>query len=232
MIDIEKIASGSSGNSYIISDSQTNIMIECGIPVTYFKKKSSCKLSEISGAIISHHHSDHAGFAFSYSKMGVDCYASGSTIKYCNLKGHRIHRIKEREVFKIGTFKILPFYLFHDIPEMFGFLLLSNTKERILYITDTQDCKYKFGGIEYIMIECNYSADILDNNVKLGTYSVKLAKRIKETHLELQTTKRILENYVSKVTREIHLIHLSNLNADEKLFQKEIMELTGKPVFI
>lgn len=56
MITIETIASGSSGNCYIISDSETTIMIECGIALKKIREKWGFKIHEISGCLISHEH--------------------------------------------------------------------------------------------------------------------------------------------------------------------------------
>jgi len=33
--------------------------------------------------------------------------------------------------------------------------------EKVLYLTDTAYCKYRFRGLTHIMVECNHSWDIL-----------------------------------------------------------------------
>jgi phosphoribosyl 1,2-cyclic phosphodiesterase len=55
-MQIDTLASGSSGNCYIVDDNHTKIMIECGIPVNQIRKKRRFKVHEISGCLISHEH--------------------------------------------------------------------------------------------------------------------------------------------------------------------------------
>jgi phosphoribosyl 1,2-cyclic phosphodiesterase len=55
-LDIKALASGSTGNCYIVSDSNTTIMIECGISITRIKKGCGFKLHEIQGCLVSHEH--------------------------------------------------------------------------------------------------------------------------------------------------------------------------------
>lgn len=56
MIDIKTLASGSSGNCYIIDDGSTKLMIECGLPINQIKKKGGFCVHEMSGCLISHEH--------------------------------------------------------------------------------------------------------------------------------------------------------------------------------
>lgn len=43
--------------------------------------------------------------------------------------------------------------------------MIQRNNERLLFITDSYFVRYKFKNINYLMIECNYSADILEENV-------------------------------------------------------------------
>lgn len=52
-IDIKVLASGSSGNCYLIN---SEIMIECGITIDRIRKGSGFKLGEIEACLISHEH--------------------------------------------------------------------------------------------------------------------------------------------------------------------------------
>jgi phosphoribosyl 1,2-cyclic phosphodiesterase len=82
------------------------------------------------------------------------------------------------------------------------------------------------------MIECNYSKDILDSNVASGKVNQDLRNRIVKSHMELQTVKDMLRaNDLSK-TEAIYLMHLSDTNADEERFKREIQALTGKIVYV
>ncbi|MBT7632046.1 MAG: MBL fold metallo-hydrolase [Desulfobacula sp.] len=231
MINIKTIASGSSGNCYSINDGDTKIMIECGIPFKQIQEAFSFKLSKVSGCLISHSHKDHCKATKEISRAGINCYMSKKTGEEIGVTGHRIHTFKTKEIFKIGTFKILPFSLQHDV-ENHGFLLQSNNGDKLCYITDSFYCRYQFSGVKYYLIECNYQADKLEKNIKAGVVPEAIRNRITRSHFEIENVKEFFRaNDCSKI-RQIHLIHVSGNNGDKELFKAEIQALTGKEVYI
>jgi len=55
-MEIKSLASGSTGNCYIVSNGITKILIECGISFSRIRKGGDYKLYEIDGVLISHQH--------------------------------------------------------------------------------------------------------------------------------------------------------------------------------
>ena len=140
--------------------------------------------------------------------------------------------VKSQHQFAIGTWTILPFDTQHDAAEPLGFLLQNQEGEKLLFATDTYYIKYRFPGLTHIMVECNYAADILQNNVDGGKVPESMRNRLLKSHFSLENVKKfLLANDLSKV-REIWLIHLSDGNSDAERFKREIQELTGKVVII
>lgn len=232
-MDIQILASGSSGNCYKVSDGQTSLLLECGIPFREIQKKLNFKLYEVDGCLISHEHGDHSKAIMELLKSGIDVYTSkGTAAPFENDIFKAIHVEAEKQ-FQVGTFDILPFDTQHDAAEPLGFILYSRvTKEKLLFATDTYYVKYRFGSLNYIMVECNYAIDILRANSEAGKLPLALKNRLLQSHFELSNVKKFLQsNDLSKV-KEIYLLHLSDGNSDEKRFKREIQELTGKPVII
>ncbi|NEZ50263.1 MBL fold metallo-hydrolase, partial [Clostridium botulinum] len=143
-------------------------------------------------------------------------------------RSHRIHEIKSEKVFKIGEFIILPFKTEHDANEPLGFLIYHKDIGQVLFITDSYYCKYKFQDVDHILVECNYSSEILEQRELPKT----LKNRIVKSHFELENVKEFLKATDLKKTKEIVLIHLSDGNSDSEQFKKEIESLTGKPTYI
>ena len=56
IMKLKVLASGSSGNCYLISSSRESILIECGIRFKAIKNKLNFDLSNIAGCLISHEH--------------------------------------------------------------------------------------------------------------------------------------------------------------------------------
>lgn len=232
-MDIQVLASGSKGNCYMVSDGHTKLLIECGLPVRKIQEGLRFGLSEIEGVLVSHEHMDHARAAGDLMERGLDVYMSQGTAEALGLKGHRLQLIKHGRQFEIGSFFVLPFETQHDATESLGFVLVSNaTSQKLLYASDTYYLRYRFRGLNYIMVECNYMLDTLEANVEAGIVPRPLRDRLVESHFGLHNLKEFFRaNDLSRV-KGIWLIHMSETNCDPARAKREIQEMTGLPVYI
>lgn len=232
MINIKTLASGSSGNAYLVSDGHTQLLLECGISFKEIQIATNFQTSNIAGCLVSHEHKDHTKGLKDVLRAGIDVYASQGTMDQEGIKHHRLKPIKAKKQFQIGTWTILPFDVEHDVAEPLGFLLQSKNVGKLLFATDTYYVKYKFKGLTHIMIECNYSLDILNSNIDAGYAHPAIKRRLLTSHFSLENVIEFLKaNDLSKV-QEIHLIHLSDTNSNEIEFKKKVQEVTGKSVYI
>ncbi|QVY60961.1 MBL fold metallo-hydrolase [Cytobacillus gottheilii] len=232
MIEITSIASGSKGNCYRVTDGHTPLLLECGINYKEIQRAFNFRLSEVAGCLITHEHGDHSKSIKDVLKSGINCYMSNGTADALKVDHHRIKRVNSLQQFQIGTWTIKPFDVQHDVSEPFGFLLANEAGEKLLFATDTYYIKYKFEGLTHIMVECNYSRDILVQNIIDGRLPKVMKKRLEQSHFSLENVKEFFKaNDLSKV-QEIWLLHLSDTNSNEDLFKREIQALTGKLVFI
>lgn len=232
-MDIKVLASGSSGNCYLVSDGVTPLLLECGLPIKQIRQGLGFGLTEVAACLVTHEHQDHSKAIRDVLRMGVYVYTSPGTIEALGLEHHRLRPIRTKETFKVGTWTIRAFETQHDAVEPLGFLLHSKaTGERLLFATDTYYIRYRFPGLTHIMIECNYAKDILYRNVDNGSVPVALKNRLLTSHFSLENVKEFLKaNDLSRV-QEIWLLHLSDGNSDEERFKQEVMQLTGKPTYI
>lgn len=232
MIEIKALASGSKGNAYRITDGQTPLLLECGIPYRDIQKGFDFHMSDVAGCLITHEHGDHSKSAKDVMKGAVDIYASEGTFNKLGLSGHHLKPVRAREQFKLGTWTILPFDVEHDVSEPLGYLLMNQCGEKLLFATDTYYIKYKFNSLTHVMVEANYSLEILHENIKSGRVPAVMKRRLLRSHFSLEHVRQFLQaNDLSKV-QEIWLLHLSDNNSNAEQFKREIMELTGKPVYI
>jgi len=231
MLEFKSFASGSAGNMYTVSDGTTKIMIEAGITIKRIKQALDFKVSDVSAVLLSHSHGDHSKSIKDMVKLGVDCYMPLATAEELNIDSRRIKPIKAGKSISIGSLKVYPFEAQHDV-ECYGYLILNESGERLLFLTDSYYCKYTFKGLTHIAVEANYSKSILDKNIDEGITPRIMRKRLIKSHFSLENVLEFLKaNDLSKV-QEIHLLHLSDSNSDEALFKQEVKKLTGKPVYI
>ena len=232
MVKITALASSSAGNCYHVTDGSTPLLLECGIPFREIQKGIGFKTSDIAACLISHEHKDHCKSIKDVTRAGIDCYMSAGTADAINLQHHRIKHVRSMERFKVGTWDIMPFDVQHDVSEPYGFLLMNKNGKKLLFATDTYYIKYRFAGLTHIMVECNYSMKILNENIASGRVPKVMKKRLMRSHFSLEDVKDFLKaNDLSKV-EEIWLLHLSDNNSDESLFKQEIQALTGKLVTV
>lgn len=175
---------------------------------------------------------DHAKSVPNCLKAGINCYMTAGTAEVLGLSGHRLHIVKPRRQVRIGTWRILPFELQHDAQDPVGFLLANEAGDKLLYATDTYYLRYRFTGLTQIMVEANYSTELLRQNIDSGLIDSVVARRVVRSHFSLENVLGFLKaNDLSKV-EGIWLLHLSDQNSDEELFKRKVMEATGKPVYV
>lgn len=232
-MNIQVLASGSSGNAYRVSDGQTSLLLDAGVPVRTLQVGCGFGLSRLAGCLITHAHQDHCKAARDLARLGVDLYTSQGTIDACGLQGHRVHPVRSRETFTVGTFQVLPFEVEHDAPEPLGFLLASTaTGEKLLYFTDTYYVRYRFQGLTHILAECNYDQASIRHSVEEGYIPLDLVPRLVKSHMSLEHLLDFLRaNDLSRV-RQIYLLHLSANNSNAARMKEAVQRLTGTEVYV
>lgn len=229
-MDIQVFGSSSKGNCYHVSGSSP-LLLDAGIPFKEIQRKLNFQISSIAGALITHQHMDHCKAVKELIKAGINCYMNQATKTALEVSGHRVKVIVPMEQIKINEWVILPFSLEHDVDNL-GYLLANNAGQKILYITDSYFCRYKFNGLTHIMIEVNYDQATLDRNVEGSFVPEVMKNRLMRSHFSLENVVEFLKsNDMSKV-EQIMVLHLSNGNANEKLIKETIQQVTGKHVVI
>ncbi len=238
MLDIHCLASGSSGNCYLIDDGVGALLLEAGINhrKIFTDPIVMQAIPRLEGCLVSHEHGDHAKGVAGVMERGVDVYTTAGT--WQALKGitreHRRKEVRAGRQFKVGaSWIILPFQTKHDANEPVGFLLYSTiAQEKLLFATDTYYIPNTFCRINTIMVECNYSLELLDQSIDDGKVPPELRGRLLHSHFSLENVCSFLQSNDLSQVRRIFLIHVSDNNGDKFLFKSQIERLTGIPVTV
>lgn len=233
-MDLKIIGSSSKGNCYIFENSTEALILECGVNISEIKKSLDFSFRKAVGCLVSHDHKDHCKSINELMMMGVRVYTSRGTMRAAglNINHHRLHTISAGNVVKIGSFKVLPFELKHDCAEPLGFIINHEETGNVLFITDSYYVTDTFKNIHNILIEANFSEEIIDRKVAEGASPEFLRNRIFKSHMSLETCKATLKaNDLSKV-QNIVLIHLSDSNSNADQFKEAIEGCTGKKVHV
>lgn len=230
---IEVIASGSSGNCYKVSNKNTALLIECGIPYKKIQEALNFKTTDIDGVLVSHEHMDHAKACKDLIKAGVNLYMTKGTKEALKLESHRVKWFKNFGDsycdINIGSFIVKPFKTIHDAKEPVGFVIYDSiSKEELVFITDTQYSIYNFSP-DYFMLEVNYVTESINKSENINP---DLRARIKKTHMSLDTAINLLERSNLSNLKKVYVIHLSDSNSDAELIKERLQELTGVAIEI
>ena len=223
---IKVIATGSSGNCYFLETEKETLILECGISDKKIKKELNYDLSKVVGCLITHEHKDHSKSVNELIKSGIDVYLSEGTAAAIEFKvpvemvSNRLNYLRHNVPKNIGGFTIIPFNTQHDVNEPLGFLIYHPKIGKVVFATDTYYLKNTFKDVDHVLIECNYSEDVLPLLPKWRARTIK-------SHMSLETLKDTLKTWDLKKTKDITLIHISNDNGNPDRFRKEIEELTG-----
>lgn len=229
---LKVIGTGSKGNCYLFKPKKgKSLIIDCGVNFKTVKQSIDFDISSICGVLQTHSHGDHSKFTKDFLNAGIDVYMSLDNQKEIAIESNRIKIIESKKHFQLGDFKVMPFDLKHDVA-CFGYIIEHSESGKFCMITDTFYCKYTFPNLNNIIIEANYSKEIIDRKYGVDSDKEFLRNRILKSHFSLENCKDMLKaNDLSKVNN-IVLIHLSDSNSDEKQFKQEVSELTGKNVTV
>ncbi|WP_337952490.1 MBL fold metallo-hydrolase [Mitsuokella jalaludinii] len=230
MLDIAVYASGSSGNCYTVSDGETVVMLDCGLPFRRIERLTGFLLPK--AVFVTHEHKDHSKAAQDFMRRGVDAYMTAGTAAALGIEAqHRLHILNPMEQTTVGRITVSAFPTQHDAREPCGFLL-DDGDDRVLYATDTYYIKYQFPGVTKMLIEANHSYKILEENVGAHILNESLAERLIKSHFSIENVLAFLKANDLSELKEIWLIHLSDGNADAGKFARMVEAATGKPVYI
>ena len=101
----------------------------------------------------------------------------------------------------------------------YGFLITHPEMGRMLYVTDTNLIKWKFKGINHILLGTNYDKDFVnvDNQSK--------ANHVFRGHLSIDTACEFVKSNNSNDLKNVIMCHLSSENADSDSFIEKMKKV-------
>lgn len=215
------LASSSKGNSYVVSDGETTLLLDCGLTIKELQKRLGYNLAGITACLVSHEHNDHAKAVSQLLKRGVPVYMSEGTAVAHKEDMSLAKIVKASVSFEIGKFWIYPFSTFHNTAEPLGWLIHDKrTDETLLFAIDTSNMNVIAKNLDYIAIECNFQNELLEDSYT----PTLLTERIKKSHFELEKLICYLKKLDLSKVKKIWLMHLSRHHTNEIQILKRFSE--------
>lgn len=222
MTTLHTLASGSSGNSSLLTREHTHVLLDAGIScrrITAALRILGLSLADLSAVFITHTHSDHIKGIQTLSKhCDVPVFASEQT---CRELAQRVTGISPRlrpfswhKILQVGAFTVTPFPTSHDAPGSSGYRF-----DNIGVLTDsgyvTDEARETLEGCRTLVLEANHDIERLCN----GPYPYFLKQRILSAkgHLSNDAAAEFAVTEARSGTKEIILAHLSAENNTPEL---------------
>lgn len=204
------LGSSSAGNCYLLtSNSGETLILDCGIPIKEIKKGLNWNVKDVVGVLCTHKHLDHSKSVKDFEDMGIPVFAPYRSLKPMIIGDYRL---------KIQAFDLTTIdgnWTHTDANgepcPIFGFLITHKEMGRMLYITDCEVIKWRFKGINHILLGVNYDKDLVDtDNPK--------ANHVFRGHLSIDTACDFVKANDSDSLQNVIMCHLSSENSDKDSF--------------
>ena len=216
------LGSGSSGNSYLVSKNNTNILVDGGFSVTELESRMSqkeIKPSEISIILLTHEHDDHSKGVFAFAeKYNKPIYLTYGTLKMCQKRIKKSYNLTVNIISPLDTLDLIDFMIYiipvpHDAREPVQFKFESEEKT-LAIITDlgfgNKELINSIQQINALILESNHDEDLLHQS----RYPKNLKNRIQSNygHLSNEESLEILKKLNLNSLKWLGAAHLSKEN--------------------
>ena len=211
------LGSSSAGNCYLLtSNGGETLILDCGIPIKDIKKGLNWNIRNVVGVLCAHQHSDHNKSLKDFINMGIPVFAP-----YLSLESMKMETEFNIRMFDLTTIDGNWTHTHADgtACPIFGFLITHKEMGRMLYITDCEVIKWRFKGINHILLGTNYDKDLVnvDNQSK--------ANHIFRGHLSIDTACEFVKSNNSNDLQNVIMCHLSSENADSNSFIEKMKKV-------
>lgn len=232
---LKVIGTGSKGNAYLLEADGASLLLDAGLSWMKLLPELPDGLKGLAGCLVTHEHQDHAKSVEQILQHGIPIVMSTGTWKALHPRLKMPASQYERLVLQLSSGQheyISPFTVMatraeHDAKDPLAFLIrYEPTGETVLYATDTYKLPNRYPGINYWLVECNYTLEKIEEmseNPTLGFLYERLAK----SHMSLERLCNSLQaNDLSK-TRSIVLVHISQDRGDPEKMVEAVHSVTG-----
>lgn len=223
------LASSSKGNCTIVYNENEILIIDMGITLKDLEEKLdrlNLDSNNIIGVVISHEHSDHTkGILALNRRYGTRIFCHYNSVEGVVKKsGVNVNAIiRFADTFQVGSFKVEPFKVSHDV-YCSGFNIYEN-KNKISIATDlgytTTDVVERLFDSRLVILEANHDEKMLIASTK---YPAMLKNRIlsNKGHLSNTNSAKVVVELAQHNVKQVLFAHLSEENNTPELCYKTI----------
>jgi phosphoribosyl 1,2-cyclic phosphodiesterase len=231
---VRSLASGSSGNAYLLELGADRLLIDCGVGV----RQIEARLSEtgeswasVTGVVITHEHRDHIRALPSLLRRRLPLLMTAGTASATGAFSSAVRILSGSEAVGIGSFTVTPVTTCHDATEPCG-LLVRAGDATAAFLTDmgcvTEEVVQAARAADLAVVEANHDVEMLQT----GPYPAHLKRRIagRYGHLSNRQCGELLGDALTSGAgpTTIWLAHLSATNNRPRVALTTVEALLGR----
>ena len=225
-LSIAALATGSSGNCYLVTCGGTRILVDCGLGPRVLKTRLQpfgLHPADLDAIFLTHGHEDHVSGAAKASAGRVPLYATEASFRSATARipsgdtatpRPRRKPISAGRPVAVGEIEVLPVAVPHDWPETFAFVFRDGAGRTAAIATDVGHADRQklrpLRGARLLFLEFNHDPELL----RTGPYPPFLKQRIAGPggHLANGEAAELLPELLGAETRTVVAVHLSRTN--------------------
>jgi phosphoribosyl 1,2-cyclic phosphodiesterase len=245
---VSVLASGSRGNSAIVSSAATRILVDAGVSCreTFKRMKNAGNNNDnendphsLSAIVITHEHTDHVyGLAILAKKLKIPVFMTGAAhqawARALRDENGECPPLERLEVFSsgrsfyIGDIQVTPFTIPHDAADPVGFTFRAEGV-KVGFATDLgyvpASVRDHLRGCDVLLMEANHDLEML----RVGPYPWSVKQRVMSRvgHLSNDALAEFFSNDYDGQAAYVVLAHLSEQNNHPELARRAAEQALG-----
>lgn len=223
------LGSGSRGNSLVVQQHHTTVLIDCGFSIREVQRRLGhlrLGMEAVNAIIVTHEHTDHiSGVECLARKYQMPVYTTAGTRRAAAWDEIPENRVTPDQPLAIGELEFWPFPVPHDARQPCQYVV-SDGDSRLGILTDTGSItphiRSRLTQCDALVLECNHDVELLHG----GDYPPHLKKRIAGLygHLSNQQAADLIRSIDVRKLRHLAAAHLSETNNTSELARRHLSE--------
>ncbi|MEI6278285.1 MAG: MBL fold metallo-hydrolase [Verrucomicrobiae bacterium] len=217
MLEVNVLASGSSGNALLLRSGGCSVLVDAGLSARRLASRlDACGAppESLTGILLTHEHGDHTrGLKVLLARHRIPVFANPLTADHLKRAGvgAEWNLFSSGATFRLGSFEILAFSVPHDAADPVGFLLRANGST-FGVLTDlghaTRHVVESVRGVKALLIETNHDEGLLQQDTK-RPWPVKQRILSRHGHLSNAAAAALVADVATGSLTHVLLGHLS-----------------------
>ncbi|GIP40603.1 metallo-hydrolase [Paenibacillus sp. J31TS4] len=232
------LASGSTGNAMVVSDGETNLLVDAGLSAKKLEQlmgERGVSGADLDGVLVTHEHSDHIkGLGALARKYDLPVYANEKTWEALDKQIGAIAEEKKilmdtGSQLEFGGLQVESYSISHDAADPVGYCFYEGGKKLSL-ATDlgymSSKVKEQIEDSDVLILESNHDVEML----RMGRYPWNIKRRILSDigHLSNEAAGDALCEVLSGRTERVYLAHLSQNHNMLELAQMTVGDILSQ----